>query len=176
MGRNSFYILSFGFTFSTLNFKFSSCLSSAPLHLSRILDKSPLFMQNKPNFQNAQMNVTSLITVDYENKSNWKLGKNKPNTNPIKPNFRKAKMFLNFYLTRDYENKSNWKLGENKPNSKPIKAKTNPIQTQYEPKTNPIKPNFYQKSGKTCAFGAKTCADSFVKTNVFNSFFSAKGM
>jgi hypothetical protein len=29
------------------------------------------------------MNVTSLITVVYENKSNWKLGENKPNTNPI---------------------------------------------------------------------------------------------
>jgi hypothetical protein len=42
----------------------------------------------------------------------------------------------------DYENIANWKLGKNKPNSKPIKAKTNPKQTQYEPKTNPIKPNF----------------------------------
>jgi len=42
-----------------------------------------LFMQNKANFQKSQMNVTSLITVDYENKSNWILGENKPNTNPI---------------------------------------------------------------------------------------------
>ncbi len=32
------------------------------------------------------MNVTSLITVVYENKSNWTLGQNKPNSNPIKPN------------------------------------------------------------------------------------------
>ena len=39
------------------------------------------------------MNVTSFYTVDYENKSNWKLGENKANqsqykanTNPIKPN------------------------------------------------------------------------------------------
>jgi hypothetical protein len=30
------------------------------------------------------MNVTSLITVDYENKSNWTLGENKPNSKPIK--------------------------------------------------------------------------------------------
>ncbi len=43
-------------------------------------------MQNKPNFRNAQMNVTSFYTVDYENKSNWKLGENKPNSKPIKPN------------------------------------------------------------------------------------------
>ena len=58
----------------------------APLHLSRNLYKSALFMQNKPNFLDALMNVTSFYTVDYENKSNWKLGENKPNTKPIKPN------------------------------------------------------------------------------------------
>ena len=40
-------------------------------------------MQNKPNLLDAQMNVRSLITVDYKNKSNWKLGENKPNTKPI---------------------------------------------------------------------------------------------
>jgi hypothetical protein len=40
-------------------------------------------MQNKPNLLNAQMNVTSFYTVDYENIANWKLGENKPNTNPI---------------------------------------------------------------------------------------------
>ncbi len=44
---------------------------------------SPLFMQNKANLLDTQMNLTSLITVDYENIANWKLGKNKPNTNPI---------------------------------------------------------------------------------------------
>jgi hypothetical protein len=40
-------------------------------------------MQNKPNLPDAQMNLTSLITVDYENKSNCKLGENKPNSKPI---------------------------------------------------------------------------------------------
>jgi len=43
-------------------------------------------MQNKPNLLDAQMNVSSLITVDYENIANWKLGENKPNSKPIKPN------------------------------------------------------------------------------------------
>jgi len=43
-------------------------------------------MQNKPNLLNAQMNVRSLITVDYENIANCKLGENKPNSKPIKPN------------------------------------------------------------------------------------------
>ena len=61
-------------------------LSSAPLHLSRTLYKSPLFMQNKANFMDAQMNVTSLITADYENKSNWKLGENKPNQTQYESN------------------------------------------------------------------------------------------
>ncbi len=43
-------------------------------------------MQNKPNLLDALMNVTSFYTVDYENKSNWKLGENKANTKPIKAN------------------------------------------------------------------------------------------
>ncbi len=55
----------------------------APLHLSRTLYKSALFMQNKANFLDALMNVKSFHTVDYENKSNWTLGENKPKTNPI---------------------------------------------------------------------------------------------
>ena len=43
-------------------------------------------MQNKANLPDAQMNVSSVITVDYENKSNWKLGENKANSKPIKAN------------------------------------------------------------------------------------------
>jgi len=35
-------------------------------------------MQNKPNLPDALMNVTSFYTKDYENKSNWTLGENKP--------------------------------------------------------------------------------------------------
>jgi len=62
------------------------------------------------------MNVTSIHTVVYENKSNWTLGENKPKTNPIKANFRKAKMNVNFYLTKDYKNVPLRRRGENKPN------------------------------------------------------------
>jgi len=40
-------------------------------------------MQNKPNLLDALMNVSSLITADYENIDNCKLGENKPNTKPI---------------------------------------------------------------------------------------------
>ena len=43
-------------------------------------------MQNKANFQKSQMNVNPYNTTDYENKSNWTLGENKPNSNPNKAN------------------------------------------------------------------------------------------
>ena len=49
-----------------------------------------LFMQNKPNFQESQMNANVFITKDYENKSDWTIGQNKPNSNPIKPNLPKG--------------------------------------------------------------------------------------
>jgi len=42
-------------------------------------------MQNKPNLPDTQMNVTSFITVDYENIANWKLCENKPNQSQYKP-------------------------------------------------------------------------------------------
>ena len=52
-----------------------------------------LFMQNKPNLLNAQMNVSKVLTKDYENISNWKLGENKPNTNRIKPNLLRRSLW-----------------------------------------------------------------------------------
>jgi len=62
------------------------------------------------------MNVKSFHTVDYENKSNWKLGENKHKTNPIKPNLLNAQMNVNKVLTKDYENVPLRRRGENKPN------------------------------------------------------------
>jgi len=41
------------------------------------------FKQNKPNFKDAQMNVSIPLQMTYKNKSNWTLGENKPNSNPI---------------------------------------------------------------------------------------------
>ena len=64
---------------------FYSLLSS--LYLCREFStNSLLFMQNKANLLNAQMNVSSVLTKYYENIANWKLGENKPNSKPIKPN------------------------------------------------------------------------------------------
>jgi len=52
-------------------------------------------MQNKPNLRKSQMNINFYSTMDYENKHNWTLGENKPNSKPIqsqyKPDSRKAK-------------------------------------------------------------------------------------
>jgi len=42
-------------------------------------------MQNKPNFQNAKMNLTFYSTKDYENKPNLRTPKNKPNQTQFYP-------------------------------------------------------------------------------------------
>jgi hypothetical protein len=73
-------------------------------------------MQNKPNFQKAKMNVNSLISMNYENISDWTLGQNKPNSNPIKANFKKAKMNVNLYVIEDYRKKDDFEVRINKPN------------------------------------------------------------
>jgi len=113
-------------------------------------------MQNKPNFKKSQMNVNLYNTANYENISDWTLGENKPNSNPIKPNFQKAKMIVNAFITKDYRKKDDFSVRINKPNSNPIPRmskmnvnslitkdyrkndtfaakKTNPIQTQSCP-------------------------------------------
>jgi hypothetical protein len=64
-----------------------------------------LFMQNKPNFRKSQMNLTDLLTREYEKKDTWWSGKNKANSNPIQSQF--------------------------KPNTKPIQSQTNPILVRH---------------------------------------------
>ncbi len=73
-------------------------------------------MQNKPNFRKSQMNLKFCKQMNYENKSDWTLGENKPNSNPIKPNFRKAKMNANVFVTKDYRKKADFVVRINKPN------------------------------------------------------------
>ena len=112
-------------------------LAFSPLHLSRTLYKSPLFMQNKPNVKNAQINVSSFITSKYVKVDNWCNRKNKPNlvrpalfakelpdwSNPIKANFQKAQMNVNSLITKDYRKNDDFLVRINKPNSKPISVK-----------------------------------------------------
>jgi len=87
-----------------------------PLHLSRTLYKSALFMQNKPNFPKSQMNVSFFYTKEYENKSDRTLGENKPNSNPIKPNCLRARMNVNSLITKDYIKYDDFVVRINKPN------------------------------------------------------------
>ena len=68
-------------------------------------------MQNKANFQKAKMNITSVLTRNYENNRRGEHRKNKPNSNPIKANSNPIRTQL-------------------KPISKPIKP--NQIQHLYK--------------------------------------------
>ncbi len=61
----------------------------------------------------------------YENISDWTIGQNKPNSNPIKPNCQKAKMNVNSLTTKDYRKKDDFAVQKNKPNSKPILERMN---------------------------------------------------
>jgi len=88
---------------------FSSTNVENPLQIS-------LFMQNKPNFRKSQMNVSIFIKMAYENKRDWTLGQNKPNSNPIKPNLKIAKMNANLYVIEDYRKNDDFKVRINKPN------------------------------------------------------------
>ncbi len=120
------------FAFFLLTFYFLKPISfRSPRGLCLRCERSKInhfesIMQNKPNWPNALMNVTSFYTVDYENKRLTDMAKTKPiqtqykaKTNPIP---EKPKMNVTSILTKDYENK---------PPSSP--KKTNPIQTQSNP-------------------------------------------
>jgi len=84
----------------------------SPLYICRESStNSPLFMQNKPNFLDTQMNISSVLTKYYENNLCSGLLENKPNSKPIKPN------------TNPIQSQS-----------KPIQSQSNPIQIQFLPK------------------------------------------
>ncbi len=75
-----------------------------------------LFMQNKPNVKDAQINVNSYMKSIYEILDTWLSGKNKANSNPNKPNLQKAQMNVNLYVTKDYRKKDDFIVRINKPN------------------------------------------------------------
>jgi len=49
-------------------------------------DARRVFMQNKANFSNNQMNISPFMEKYYDNYYHLKCRKNKPNSNPSKPN------------------------------------------------------------------------------------------
>jgi hypothetical protein len=90
------------------------------LHLSRILYKSAHFLQNKPNFPYAKMNLNIYYTKLYKDETAFRQGKNKPNQSQFKacsacplPN----RLLPSFCAGSEFE----WAN-----------------QTQFKPKTNPI--------------------------------------
>ncbi len=62
------------------------------------------------------MNLKFCKQMAYENKSNWTIGQNKPNSNPNKPNLKRAKMNVNSIITKDYRKKDDFLVRINKPN------------------------------------------------------------
>ena len=46
-----------------------------------------IFIQNKPNFRKPKMNLSAYSKISYNNKCNWTLGENKPNSPPNFKNF-----------------------------------------------------------------------------------------
>ena len=74
---------------SDLELRISDFASFGALHLSRTLYKSALFMQNKANLLDVQMNVNSILTEDYERNDIFAVPENKANSNPNKANFKR---------------------------------------------------------------------------------------
>ncbi len=90
--RFSFRLLSFGYVLNddlrlTQPIRAAHPFDEILLYICREPSTNQLlFMQNKPNFQDTQMNVSSIITTAYKNFIPLAGQKNKPNSNPIKPN------------------------------------------------------------------------------------------
>jgi hypothetical protein len=66
-------------------------------------------MQNKPNFVDAQMNITSFEKRDYRNNPALPGYKNKPNSKPIQtqtnPISQEPEMNITSIVTKDYKEK-----------------------------------------------------------------------
>jgi hypothetical protein len=110
-----------------------------------------LFMQNKAKFRKSQMNVTKVLTRDYEKRTLGQRGKKQSQTKPNKPKLKKANMNVTFYITKAYENKPPIRAPKKQSQ---IPKRQKPIQTSLAQgimkksalsasgKTNPNKPNF----------------------------------
>jgi len=105
-----------------ISFIFSYFLLSSLYICRESSTNPPLFIQNKPNLQKAQINVNSVLTKDYENVHLHRRAKTnpiKPNTNPI---YEMPKMNVSSFDTSKYVKLDTLAVGKNKPNSKPIKT------------------------------------------------------
>ncbi|NIP26627.1 MAG: hypothetical protein GWN67_16860 [Phycisphaerae bacterium] len=81
-----------------------------------------------------------------------------------KAKFRKVKLNVNKVLTMDYDQMDTWSIRTKQSQTNPNKAKTNPIlakKTQYEPNSNPNKPNFKRNICSPHRFYTITCLWQF---------------
>ncbi len=144
---------------------FRSLFTLSPLYICRERSTNQLlFMQNKPNFPDPQMNVNIYITTDYEKFIPLAGQKNKPNSNPIKPNLKKAKMNVNSLITKNYRkiddfvvriNKPNFRNGQNERKlnfTKGLQKKRCFRIPKNKPNSNPIKPNLPYVRGQISVF------------------------
>ena len=102
----------FGFRYSDLVFRQSWLLYTC----RGFSTNQPLFMQNKPNVNDAQINVNTYMKSKYEKLDTWLSGKNKPNSNPNKPNIQKGKIDAKCVFTKDYRKNDDFIVRINKPN------------------------------------------------------------
>jgi len=112
-------------------------------------------MQNKPNLVRRRRIANVYHTRAYENKSNWTLGQNKPNSNPkTNPISKILKMNVNIYYTKVYNNKTDIRRITNKPNQ----TQSNPIgllSSVVRLLSSVIRPLFPDKAGFSFDFVAR---------------------
>jgi hypothetical protein len=76
-------------------------------------------MQNKANWKIDPMNVTNVLTTDYNRKDTWCRGKNKPKTKPF---YKNCILSMRYHLMVNMQNEPNGMLFKNK--TKPNKGLT----------------------------------------------------
>ncbi|MHC4485379.1 MAG: hypothetical protein ACYS4T_09215 [Planctomycetota bacterium] len=99
------------------------------------------FYAKQTQFPKSQVNVNLYNTMDYENKSNWTLGENKPNSNPNKANLHFTAENTEYAEKKDISvsncsiDKYALYVANSAVNEKQsqFKANSNPIRTQSKP-------------------------------------------
>ncbi|MFX0198152.1 MAG: hypothetical protein ACFFCW_18695 [Candidatus Hodarchaeota archaeon] len=122
------------------------------LFKGKITKSSIAFSENKPNFKNIKIGVSSFMTSKYEISPAWRGKKQtqyKPNSNPIP---ERPKMNANIYYTSGYNNKTFFLAPNTKPNkAKVVNNQSSLIDNQLRRQTQ-FKPKFYPRFQLTLLF------------------------
>jgi len=117
------------------------------------MKNTTIFMQNKPNSPNVQMNVTNLITMNYTIFASLTKVKNKPNQTQFKPKTNPiaemSKMNENPYITMNYKDFIPMASKKTKPNkAKVANNQSSIINNHLEGKSKQIYPRMSQSGGQ----------------------------